>query len=75
MAETDRTQRSHPEVARRKGPPTWPADKPFPLTPLEAWYLLQGWEVKPAGGVTLEEICALPGKIEGGDGWVSLWQP
>ena len=54
--------------------PAWPTDKPFPLTPLEAWYVMQGWEVKPAAGLTFDQFNELPGKIEGGDGWVCLWQ-
>jgi hypothetical protein len=73
MAEADNTKQ-HPEVVRRKSSPIWPEDKLFPLTPLEAWYVLQGREVKPAGGITLDQISELPGKIEGGKGWVSLWQ-
>ncbi len=73
MADDDPT-RAHPEVVRRMGYPTWPADKPFPLTPLEAWYVLQGWEVKPAAGLTFDQLNALPGKMEGGSGWLWLWQ-
>jgi hypothetical protein len=74
MAETDKTRQWPPKVVRRKGCATWPADKPFPLTPLEAWYVLQGWEVTPVGGITLEQVRELPGKIEGGNGWVRLWR-
>ena len=47
----------------------WPSDQPFPLTPLEAWYVRQGWEVAPAAETTLKQ--ALPGKVEAG--WVRLW--
>ena len=65
----------HPEVVRRKAGPVWPPDKPFPLTPLEAWYVMRGWEVAPAAGVTADQIAEeLPGKLEGGDGWIQLWQ-
>jgi hypothetical protein len=32
--------------------------------------VLQGWEVKPVGGITLEQVRELPGKIEGGNGRV-----
>jgi len=74
MAETDENERRHPEVLRKKRYPAWPADKPFPLTPLEAWYVLQGWQVSPANGITIEQINELPGKIEGDGGWVWLWQ-
>jgi len=50
--------------------------EPFPLTPLEAWYVMQGWEVKPAAGITATQIVdQMPGKLEGGNGWVLLWQP
>lgn len=52
----------------------WPAGRPFPLTPLEAWYVLQGCAVRPAGGLSIDQFDAMPGKIEGGDDWVWLWQ-
>jgi hypothetical protein len=75
MTDTKAPSQPHPEVVRRMCyASVWPADKPFPLTPLEAWYLLQGWEVKPAGGITAEQVAEMPGKIEGGNGWVQLWQ-
>ena len=35
---------------------------------------MQGWEVKLAAGLTFDQFNELPGKIEGGDGWVCLWQ-
>jgi hypothetical protein len=73
MSETE-SSNPHPEVVRRKGYETWPADKPFPLTPLEAWYVMQGWEVKPASGLTFEQFNELPGKLEGGADWLWLWQ-
>ncbi len=65
----------HPEVVRwldYEAP--WPADTPFPLTPLEAWYVMQGYTVKPAAGITLEEMLQMPGKIEGGAEGICLWQ-
>ena len=66
----------HPEVVRRKVRSVWPPDKPFPLTPLEAWYVMRGWDVAPAAGVTMQQILEeLPGKLEGGNGWVQLWEP
>ena len=75
MAGDDMQGRPHPEVKRRIGyDNVWPADKPFPLTPLEAWYVLQGWEVEPVGGITSEQAGALPGKVEAGAGRVRLWQ-
>ena len=75
MAEDGTRGQPHPEVRRRIAyENVWPSDKPFPLTPLEAWYVLQGWKVAPAGGVTWEQVEALPGKMEAGAGWVRLWQ-
>lgn len=75
MASDNTTEQPNPEVVRRVAyDGVWPADKPFPLTPLEAWYVMQGWEVAPAGGMTLEQASALPGKVEAGGGWVRLWQ-
>ena len=66
----------HPEVVRRKVKAVWPPNKPFPLTPLEAWYVMRGWDVAPAAGVTMQQILEeLPGKLEGGNGWVQLWEP
>jgi hypothetical protein len=76
MTEADDTEQVHPEVVRRRTEWTWPSGKPFPLTPLEAWYVMQGWEVKPAAGITATQIIdEMPGKLEGGNGWVLLWQP
>ena len=64
-----------PEVIRKVGYGyQWPEDQPFPLTPLEAWYVLRGWKVRPSSGLTMDQFNALPGKIEGGEGWVELWQ-
>lgn len=43
MAQDGRRGRPHPDVERRTAyENVWPADEPFPLTPLEAWYVLQG---------------------------------
>ncbi len=33
---------------------SWPADKLFPLTPFDARHVLQGWKVRPAGGLTMD---------------------
>ncbi len=75
MAETDDTGPAHPEAVRRVvygG--IWPAGRRFPPTPLEAWFVLQGGAVPPVGGLSGEQVGAMPGKIEGSDGWVWLWQ-
>jgi hypothetical protein len=75
VAGTEATGPEHPEVVRRMAyEGIWPADKPFPLTPLEAWYVMQGWEVKPAAGITMQQVLDMPGKIEGGNGWIRIWQ-
>lgn len=50
----------------------WPAGKPFPLTPLEACYVMRGWAVQPAG-VDVDQVRATPGKIEGGEGTGLVW--
>ena len=52
----------------------WPVDKEFPLTPLEAWYIMRGYAVRPARQVTMEEFLELPGKLEMSDGYIMLWQ-
>ena len=36
---------------------------------MEAWYLLQGWAVKPAAGLSMEQSTKLPGKLEYVDGY------
>ena len=65
---------SEPEVDAEVVYPVWPRDRPFPLTPLEAWHVLQGYAVRPAAGITAEEFALLPGKLELADGRVMLWQ-
>jgi hypothetical protein len=47
-----------------------PADKEFPLTPQEAWYILQGYAVRPARPVSLEEFPELPRQLELSDGYI-----
>ena len=64
----------HPEVVRWVEYLPWPADKPFPLTPLEAWYVMQGYTVKPAATMTFDDFMQLPGSLEGGPGGVMLRQ-
>lgn len=53
---------------------SWPADKEFPLTPLEAWYVMRGYAVRPARPDTMDEFLELPGKLEMSDGYIMLWQ-
>jgi hypothetical protein len=39
---------------------------PFPLSPMECWYLVQGWAVKPAADtLSLDDQVDLPGRLEG----------
>ena len=52
----------------------WPVDKEFPLTPLEAWYVLRGYAVRPARQMTMDEFLELPGMLELSDGYVMLRQ-
>lgn len=37
----------------------------FPLSPLECWYLVQGWAIKPANPLTQKDQLDLPGRLEG----------
>ena len=46
----------------------------FPLTPLEAWYVMKGYAVRPARGISMDEFLELPGMIELSDGYVMLRQ-
>ena len=52
----------------------WPADKEFPLTPQEAWYVMQGYAVRPARRVSLDAFLELPGQLELSDGYIMLRQ-
>ena len=49
----------------------WPVDKPFPLTPLDAWYVMRGYGVRR---VTVEEVLEMPGQVEMSDGYLMLRQ-
>ncbi len=65
----------HPEVVRWvEYDLSWPADKPFPLTPLEAWHVMQGHTVRPAATCTFEKFMQLPGNLEGGPTGIMLHQ-
>ena len=51
--------------------PTWPDDKPFPLTAEECLALCRGDLVSP--GMTVQEaLDAFPFRFEMGDGWIVL---
>ena len=65
MAETDDGGPAYPKVVRRAvNGCIWPAGTTFPLTSIEAWFVLQSWAVKPAGGIGIDQVGAMPGKIE-----------
>jgi hypothetical protein len=34
----------------------WPSDQEFPLTPLEAWYVMKGHAVRPARKFSMDEL-------------------
>lgn len=63
-----------PKVDFRVEYQPWPADKAFPLTPQEAWYVMRGYAVRPARRVSLEEFLELPGQLELSDGYIMLRQ-
>jgi hypothetical protein len=62
------------KVDHRVGYSHWPEDKEFPLTPIEAWYVMKGYAVRPARGISMESFLELPGILELSDGYVMLRQ-
>lgn len=71
---TWRGSRPDPEAVRRVAyEGSCPGDRPFPLTPLDAWHVLLGRKVAPVAGTTLEQALLLPGNVEAGSGGVRLW--
>ena len=62
------------EIDARIEYPVWPDDKPFPLTPLEAWYVMQGYAVRPKTRPTVDVVLEMPGQIEMSNGYVMLRQ-
>ncbi len=62
-------------VTARRCYPTWdPAASAFPLTPIECWYVMQGWAVLPASRPNADVVLEMPGEIEMSDGFVMLRQ-
>jgi hypothetical protein len=51
---------------------SWPLNTDFPLTPVEAWYILQGYAVKPTHGISDDMVRFLGGKVEIIDGYLRL---
>ncbi len=49
------------------------AAEAYPLSPLEAWFVMRGFGVRPAQRLTIEQFLELPGKLELADGYVVLW--
>jgi hypothetical protein len=41
---------------------------PFQLSPIECWYLVQGWAVKPTASLSQRDQLELPGRLEGSSG-------
>ena len=63
------------EVDRREFYRVWSDEEPpFPITPLEAWYILQGWAVRPKEPLAMETFLELPGRLEMVDGYIMLRQ-
>ena len=65
---------SDDEVDYREEYRPWPAGQPFPLTPLEAWYIMRGYAVRPSREMSMDEFQELPGQLEMSDGYVMLRQ-
>jgi hypothetical protein len=45
----------------------------FPLTPMEAWFIMRGYWVKSKQPVNVDRLMTLPGKLEMIDGYIGLW--
>ena len=65
---------SDDEVDYREEYRPWPAGQPFPLTPLEAWYIMRCYAVRPSREMSMDEFLELPGQLEMSDGYVMLRQ-
>ena len=52
----------------------WPRDEDFPLTFMEAWYIMKGYAVRPAREIALNTFLELPGQLEMSDGYIMLRQ-
>jgi hypothetical protein len=52
----------------------WPAEKPFPLTPLEARYVVRGSAVGPSYPLSIDEFLELPAQLKLSDAYVMLRQ-
>ena len=50
----------------------WPDDKPFPLTPDEAYWIMRGWMVLPASEPNVDTLLEMPGRLEMIDGYIKV---
>jgi hypothetical protein len=51
----------------------WPDDKPFPVTPEEAYWILRGWRVLPRSAPDLTVFRQMPGKhLEMLEGYINV---
>jgi len=51
----------------------WPDDKPFPLTPMEAYWIMRGWRVLPKSAPDITTYHEMPGHgLEMMEGYINL---
>lgn len=50
------------------------SEEDFPLTPVEAWYVMRGYAVKPKKPVDVDQMLKMPGKLEMSNGYIMLWE-
>lgn len=61
------------DVEKQRTGAEWPDDKPFPLTPMEAYWIMRGWCVLPKSAPDLATLYEMPGKgLEMIDGYINL---
>lgn len=44
----------------------------FPLTPLECWFVMRGWSVRPKNRVNVDTMMTMPGHLELVNGYIVL---
>jgi len=47
----------------------------FPLSPIETWFIMRGFWVKPRQPVDIDKLFTLPGTLEMSDGYIGLRNP
>lgn len=47
----------------------------FPLSPVETWFIMRGYWVKPRVPVDVERLLTFPGLLEMSDGYIGLRNP